>query len=265
MKTTPMTDTLPNWFDGPGLDQPEPGRFFHTTHRYPIIYLQITKCGCTYLRNLIYFLDHGRLHPDSTHIHAYPDDFVKADLIPRRVLKKSPYLFAIIRDPVDRFLSLYFDKIADTENHHDAGIRNRVTNAAGFDVSLSSDLETHRQSCLKILDWFGRNLDTKDEGKPNPHWQRQSMRLKRTEGLNPHLLTLYGLSWQLPQLLEPIIPDIADQMQAVRTRNESRKPFTRAEIMTPELEAAVQAVYADDANRYHRISAKWGPNPERNT
>ncbi len=262
MQTMIRPDPLPDWYSGDGLNMPGPGRFLFTTQRYPIFYLQITKCGCTFLRNLLYYLDNKRVHPDSSRIHSHEQDFLKADMIPRAVLLDSPYLFAVIRDPVDRFLSLYFDKLANRGSFYDHAMRARVSNAAGLDQSPELDLEGHRQNCLKTLYWFGLNLDTKRHGKPNPHWQRQSVRLSRMEGLKPRLLTLDDLSWQLPQLLAPIIPDIETAMSAVKSRNTTQKPFSRDEMLTPELEAAVYSVYRDDADRYARVRSEWAPAPE---
>lgn len=252
-----MNNLAPDWFKGEYLPAPGPGKFLLTTRRYPIFYLQITKCGCTFLRNLLYMLDHGTAHPDSRRVHAHNEDFFKADLIPESVLTSSPALFAVIRDPVDRFLSLYFDKIADTQNEADAGMRRRVTRAAKLDADVGDDLEGHRQNCLKTVNWFGRNLDTKDEGKPNPHWQRQSVRLRKIRNLDAHILTLDGLSWQLPFILKSTIPDISEQMAAVSTRNASRRMFSKAEILTDELQSAIHTVYARDQTRYQRISNNW--------
>jgi len=255
-----------DWFNKPGLEKPGrgpgPGRFFYTTRRYPLFYLQITKCGCTFLRNLLYYLDHDEIHPDSARIHAHEEDFLKADRIPRRTLRESRYMFAVIRDPVDRFLSLYFDKLVNLENRHDVGMRTRVAKAAGLRLAPDLDLADHRENCLKTLNWFEVNL-AGDAGKPNPHWQRQSLRLKRISELEPHLLTLSGLSWQLPKILDPLIPDIAEKMDAVRVRNESRKPLSRAEIMTPEIAAAVLRVYPEDSETYVRVAARWGKGPRQ--
>jgi len=252
-----MTTMLPDWFNNTPLEEPGPGRFYHTTRRYPLFYLQITKCGCTFLKNLIYYLDHGALHPNAKRIHAHEQDFVKADLIPRLVLKASPYLFVVVRNPVDRFLSLYFDKLADTSNDHDARMRQRVSRAAGLDLSPGAGISVHRQNCLKTLAWFQRNLDTKDEGKPNPHWQRQMVRFSHTKGLEAEVLTLDGLSWQLPALLSPLIPEIEDHMQAVRVRNTSEKLFDKAEFLTPEIIDAVHAVYPMDLEVYRAAAQNW--------
>lgn len=259
-----MTSNLaPGWFDKKLREEPGPGRFWYTTNRYPIFYLQITKCGCTFIKNLFYYLDHDQTHPESTRIHAHQDDLVKADLIPRRFMDSSPYIFTVVRDPIDRFLSLYYDKFADLDNKHDKGMRRRVSRAADLKIKRKMTLEDHQEACLKSLKWIGRNLDTKEEGKPNPHWQRQSQRLRQAERLNARYLTLDGLRWQLPALLSPVIPDIAEKMKAVGRRNVSPKPFSRDQIMTPELKEAVRSVYEQDTETYARVRAEWGPEPER--
>lgn len=256
-----MTDRRPNWYSGELLAAPGPGRVFFTTDAFPLFYLQITKCGCTFLRNLLYALDHGTPHPAAGRVHAHDEDFVKAGLIPGDVLARSPHAFAVLRDPVDRFLSLYFDKIADTTNTNDEAMRRRVVRAAKLDVGPGTSLATHRENCMKTLDWFERNLAGKTKGRVNPHWQRQVVRLSRTGDVAPRLLTLDGLSWQLPRLLSPIIPDIASRMAAVRVRNSSKKPFSRAEIETPALAERVHSVYLADLETYRRASADWGPAP----
>jgi len=252
----------PDWFDGALLDQPGVGRVLITTRRHPIFYLQITKCGCTYLRNLLYYLDHDTLHSDAARIHAHDGDFLKADLIPRRVVQGAPGLFTVIRNPVDRFLSLYFDKIADQKNQFDVGMRRRVSEGAGLDFSRD-DLATHRKNCLKTLAWFGQTLVKNPADRPNPHWQRQSVRLSRIKGLGARILTLDGLSEQLAQTLGPVVPDFARKAAAVNVRNTSEKRFSKDEIMTPEIETAVREIYEEDAVRYEKIKADWAASPTK--
>jgi hypothetical protein len=258
-----MTDRRPAWYDGPLLDQPGAGRVLHTTDRYPLFYLKITKCGCTYLVNLLHVLDHGVPHPAGSRVHSHDADFVKAGLLPPAAITGSPFAFAVVRDPVDRFLSLYFDKIADVENANDAGMRRRVMRMAGIDVGPGTSLETHRDNCLKVLDFFADNLAGNTPGGINPHWQRQAVRLRRAQAFGLTLLTLDGLKWQLPALLAPLIPDITEKMAQVESRNRSKKPFSRAEIETPELAERVHSLYAADLEIYRRARAERGPAPDQ--
>ncbi len=261
MTRVEMIDAPPDWFKRSGLGEPGPGQHYLTTARYPLFYLQITKCGCTFLRNLVYYLDHDQVHPDSTRIHSHNDDFITAARIPRWFLKRSPYLFAVVRDPIDRFLSLYFDKIANLDNKYDSGMRDRLTKAANLVLTPEMSIQQHRENCLRLLAWFDLNLAGKTPGRPNAHWQRQSLRLSHTKGLNPRLLTLSGLSWQLPEILTPLIPDIQQKIDAVTIRNKSKRLLSRDEILTPDIERAVLLLYAEDAETYAHARDEWGPAP----
>lgn len=256
-----MTGRPPAWLTKPPRDNPGPGQVFLTTDRFPIFYLQITKCGCTFLRNLLYFLDHDVQHPDAARIHSHDDEFVKAALVPLWIMRKSPYVFTVIRNPVDRFLSLYFDKIANLSNPFDRGLRERVIENAGLVISEDTDLAGHQDNCLRTLHWLERNLSGETSGKANAHWRRQSARIKRAAGIDLRYLTLDGLSWQLPIILSPIIRDIADRMAAISSRNQSPKPYSRVEILTPEIEQSVQHIYRQDAELFERVSAEWGAAP----
>ena len=119
MGSTPAGDLRPDWLEGAALPEPGQGKHLFTTRRVPLFYLQITKCGSTFLRNLLYRLDHDTPHEDSARIHAYPQDFLMADVVPPEIITSSPYLFAVVRDPVDRFLSRYSDKLVNLENRFD--------------------------------------------------------------------------------------------------------------------------------------------------
>jgi len=256
-------EAVPAWFTGTPRRKPGAGRVFYTTNRYPLFYLVIAKCGCTFLRNLIWYLDHDALHPDSANIHAHDEDLPKATLVPREEIQGSPYAFAVVRDPIDRFLSLYFDKLVTFRRPQDKWMHDLLVAQAGLETGPDLDIEAHRRNCLKALEWFAANLDGKTDEKVNPHWQRQSVRLAQAQGIDLRLVTLDGLGWQLSQVLAPLIPDIADRMQAVRERNTSPKPLSRAQILTPEIATAVLATYPEDAEIWARSRAHWGPAPRK--
>ena len=261
-KTRRMADVPPKWLAKPPRKNPGQGRFLITSNRYPFYYLQITKCGCTFLRNLIYTLDHGEQHEDSARIHAHDDEFIKATLVPIWLLKKSNFMFTVVRDPVDRFLSLYFDKIADTTNTYDKAMRRRLIINAELDVSPDTDLAGHQENCLRTLAWVKKNLAGNTPGKIDPHWRHQSTRIDKAKGLPMKYLTLEGLSWQLPVLLAPLIPNIASVMAQVKSRNISKKLFTKDQIVTVDLIAAVRDIYPEDATMYQAVADDWGQQPE---
>lgn len=74
-----------------------------TLRRAPVYYLPNTKCGSTYLKNLFYYLDHSAEHASGIDIHSNADDLVRAQTGDEESIRQSPYAFAVLRDPVDRF------------------------------------------------------------------------------------------------------------------------------------------------------------------
>jgi len=247
----------PDWYVGQPATGKGFGRHLYTTNRHPLFYVQINKCGCTFLRNLLFYIDNNRPHPFSDRIHSFDHEFVKASAIPAEVLTASKYVFCAVRDPIDRFLSLYFDKLCDVENQRDIWMRKLFEAEAGLQLGADLNLEIHRANCLKALNWIGLNLDGKTEAKTNPHWQRQSVVLGRVSAFRPKLLDLDNLSQQLAQLLLPLVPDIVEVISKITERNESIKPFSRAEIMNDELATAIHTVYPDDINLISQARRSW--------
>ncbi len=256
-----MTERAPLWLDSGAREKPGQGRLFFTTDRYPLFYLQITKCGCTFLRNLIYYLDHDQEHPHGGRIHTFEDDFIKAALVPRSQLQQSPYMFTVVRDPMDRFLSLYFDKIANPHNTTDVKIKKNMFKNARLKRNPRNKLGIHQHNCVQMLRWLDSNMAGETRLKINPHWQRQSARIARAGDMGLRFVTLDGLNWQLPALLSPLIPDIATKMNVVKTRNTSPKPIAKSDVVTPEIEALVSEIYAEDAAHYTQVNSEWGVAP----
>jgi Sulfotransferase family len=228
-----------------------------TTRRYPIYYLSITKCGCTYLQNLFYHLDHDALHHDPTNIHDYRGDMVRATDVSDEEILASDYGFVVVRDPVERFMSVYFDKVWDDASEDFPQLRQILKEDEGIVTGPSVTLEQHRENCAKFVEWVDRNLAKQTDFPPNPHWVRQGWRQRYARMFRLHGLTLDGLDWQLPRFLEGAVPDIAEHMKAVTVRNTTFRPFATEEILTPDLRAGINRLYAVDRKTYDRIASAW--------
>ncbi len=236
-----------------------PAQRMLTLRSAPVYYLPITKCGSTYLKNLFYYLDHAEEHAAGIDIHSNADDLVRAKAVDEENIRQSPHAFAVLRDPVDRFLSLYFDKIYGDGPNNFADIRAYLAEEIGLDLNRNLDADAHRENCIRFIDWLALNLSFKTDMPVNHHWRRQSSRLQRVDSLDITHLTLDGLSWQLPLLLGDVVPDIKQAMQAVKSDNRTDKPFARTEVLDAMLVGKIETVYADDMKLYQQASLKWQP------
>ncbi len=240
----------------PAPDRRSPAELMIRLRRADVYYLHIAKSGSTYLKNLFYYLDHGRMHPDGESIHGTPE-LLRATPEEFEAIRNSRHAFAVIRDPVARFLSLYFDKIYGEGPRNFPDLRDYFTQKVGLDLSRDLDLAGHRRNCRLLIDWIGENLAGNTDQPVNFHWRRQARRLKRVEPLQLELLTLDGLDWQLPLLLEDTLPDIREAMAAVRARNQSTAPVDKNAVPDADLLARINEVYAADRRLYDRAQARW--------
>ena len=237
--------------------QRTPSERMLTTRSYPLYYFAITKCGSTYLKNLLYALDHGDGHHDGDDVHRNDADFLRAGPDDTAKINASPYAFTVLRDPVQRFMSLYFDKIyGDGPNaFHD--IRLKLAADIGLDMNRALDVSGHTENCLKFIQWLESNLNGETEYEVNPHWRRQSSRLQRVKTLDLTHLTLEGLDNQLEALLAPLVPDLRAVARKVVARNRTLRPVATSAVVTPELQARIHRVYASDLRNWEKARAYW--------
>ncbi len=233
-----------------------PAELMLRLERADVYYLHIAKSGSTFLKNLFYYLDHGQQHIAGNRIHGEPE-LLRARAEDEARIRASKHAFAVIRDPLERFLSVYFDKIYGEGPLNFPDLREYFTETVGLDLSYDLDVEGHRRNCYLLIDWIAENLAGNTDQPVNFHWRRQARRLKRVESLDLELLTLDGLDWQLPMLLEEVLPDIREAMAAVQARNESVAPVNRADVVDAALRAKIEAVYTGDKRLYDRARARW--------
>ena len=235
-----------------------------TTRSAPLYYLPITKCGCTFVKNLLYALDHGVEHPDGINVHQTESGLIHADGHDYRTVFDSPYGFTVLRDPPSRFMSFYFDKIWGEGAVNFPRIRAQLEEDGVVDLDRDLGVEAHRANAYRLLDWVARNLQGETDIAVNYHWRAQTGRLRRARMFRLNHLTLDGLDWQLPLLLEPIVPDMAERMEAIRARNRSEKPISAGDVLDADLTKAIQTLYRADTILHDRARRRWlSQTPER--
>lgn len=236
---------------------------FFTSHKYPFYYLSITKCGSTFLKNLLYQIDHDRLHHDAKRIHDHPQDLLRAHQTPRWMIRRSRFAFTVLRDPVERFLSMYFDKIYGDGSQNFPELREEIALETGLDLRRNIDAKRHETNCLALLDWLEKNLAHDTDLPVNPHWRRQMARVATVSDYRLGFFTLEGLNWQMPMHFAEMIPDLAQRMAAVRNRNKTHYPVDKAEVATDAVRTRVAELYPEDTTQHARISHQWEQKKQR--
>ena len=211
------------------------------------------KAGSTFLRNLIWVLDHGT--PFSIDDKAFPKDLHVRDLTREELAQEVS--FYVIRDPIARFFSLYFDKvIGKPENRFqfitDTLIENRVFHD-GDDLTP----EQHGENCMSLLRFIGVRLRGQAKGPINPHWNKQIKRLAPAIDFGLKPLMLENLEAQMLHISAGRIAGLAGSLAMVSSRNRSPRPISVEAIVTPDIYQKICSLYPEDIQLYDLVKTGW--------
>ncbi len=226
---------------------------FYKLIEHPVYMAVATKAGCTYLKNLFYYINAGQVHPLGDQIHKRKDQLLRGEPEDLPIAKTSPYVFMVVRNPVQRFFSLYFDKIYNFDQGESFGwFRERYAPEIGLNLTPDIDKEAHQKNLSLMIDFIDKNLKGETPYPIDGHWRRQYAFYNVVKNFQPKLIPLESLSDALPMLLEEEIPNIREAMQAVNARNKSKKPFETDELRNWPLTKRIRSVYAQDMRLHKR-------------
>ena len=221
----------------------------------PVFMMAIAKSGCTYLKHLFYLLDHGENYPSGNKIHKDQSALLKATEDDHETILRTPYKFIVVRDPIARFFSLYFDKIYGQGPNAMHWFRAKVGDDIGLRYERDLGLAGHQENALKLAAWLRLNLNGLTVIERDFHWRPQASRYNHVKGYNPEIVLLSELKPKLTGLLSPIIPDIDEKMDSIPRHNSSQKPCDVSELLSDELEASLRRTYHSDFKLVQNLSA----------
>ncbi len=223
----------------------------------PIRYLVIPKCGCTFVKNLIWQLDHGESYINPPRVHERTRDFARVSQFNLSVdeVRAEDYCFVVLRDPVDRFLSLYFDKVVG------AGYRKFVPLRAVLRENHALEVEPvtgadHTSNCHILIDWIEANLTKGNEIGRDPHWTPQHFRMETIRAFDMKVLPINGLDAHLTLLLSDIVPDISQILEKLERYTTNSKEM-KDKVLDASLESRIIEVYKRDAENYGKLRSVW--------
>ncbi|MEP3636152.1 MAG: sulfotransferase family 2 domain-containing protein [Paracoccaceae bacterium] len=225
--------------------------------RFPVRYLVIPKCACTYIKNVLWRLEEGENYKNPIRIHSADSQMLRAsDLgITVKDVLEEEFAFAVLRNPVDRFYSLYADKVVGQGHKLYVPLRTVLATKYGLDVTTDT-AEGHTRNCEILLEWLASNLKSEIDLTKDAHWTPQVYRKNILKGMNLKVLLVNDLDRQLSVLLSPLVPGI-DQILTNLERNTSKKQFSRREVIVPSLRKKINTVFAQDRELFQRSRDLW--------
>lgn len=221
-----------------------------TARRCPVYALPIAKCGSSWVKNMLWLLDHPAPHPNPLDIHrTQGEDLISAAGRSVEEIAASPYGFALVRAPSDRLLSLYFDKVASERAF--PWLRERLCARGAPVLESGEDPELHGRVFDALIEEIRDSMRRRPGAlSVNPHWKPQSARLRRAGPLRLLRIPVPLGERMVGDLLEPAVPEIREILTRIPVRNAAPRPVPRAALLTPARRAAIDAIYPRDVELY---------------
>lgn len=234
-----------------------PLRRLYAVQNKNIFYLVIPKCGCTYIKNLLWGIETGKAYHDPPNIHDKDKLFSRAPDIGATVeaVRNCNTAFTVLRDPTHRFFSLYADKVIGSGHNRFVPLRDILRRRYGLDVD-SETIEGHQKNCSILLNWIERNFDGGSELAPDAHWTPQHFRGSIIEAFNLHIMILNNIDAQLDIIL-PRQQYGRAGVSDIASKNSSNTSSIRAEILSKNLVEKINKIYWRDRLMFDVTHDLW--------
>lgn len=228
-----------------------------TIKRYPLRYLVIPKCGCTFVKNLMWSLESGSSHGSPLRIHDDDSRFLRASTLGLSVeaIGAEKYAFTVLRRPIDRFISLYTDKIIGKGRALFPPVAALLADRRGLDLAPVS-IGDHQKNLAILVDWVEENIKEGSDLPRDAHWMPQMANEREIAQMKLHVLITSELKWQIPVFLGELVPGIRGYLDSVE-RNASRGGLMAHDLANSSLRRRIKQIYRKDQIAFKVANDQW--------
>lgn len=219
-----------------------------------VAYTQIPKCGCTTVKQYLYFIGEGRFYEGD--VHDAPAGFLswrREPALVRRELADAPHFhFTFVRNPYARLLSAFFDKVANPQsNGRFYGKPRMLAALKDYGVDPENDpVRAFRRFVIFVRD----NILFNQPLPPNLHWAPMAWHAAASVRMGLSFDAVYRVEnyeSDLSQLLGSVMPDRSYAPPHVRRFNPSlerriKRELPVAEYYDPTACAMMVEAFRDD-------------------
>lgn len=225
---------------------------------HDIVYCSIPKAGCTTIKNMLYYIDHGEYYRDPIMIHEDPDALYWPMSTDRaayiKAMERRKVTFTIVREPFARAYSAFNEKIFEEGRFSFPSYRRTLTEHYGArfpDPGEPYGTSDHADNFAKFLRLVRDGLRNRAKSRWNPHWAPQTQLIGlftrhitidligRIEALEPamrYVMEVAGVSCEIDY--------------AVRFNEGPKPPYRLHEIMTPAILELLAEIYGKDVANF---------------
>jgi Sulfotransferase family len=230
--------------------QPDDLPVIYIGRRKRLAYVLNAKAACTMALNFLFVSNHGYAYVNPPQIHGSRFAFIRlgpeygADQV-KAYNELAPETFAIVRDPLQRFVSAFISKVFTQHDANYADFRDLLTSIHGVDLSADAD---PAKSCLAFAKLVAAEKDIKHLDR---HFRPQHLNLAR-DGRFP-IDTLLRLEDR-----DAVLAFFSKWMSAEKARElisqglGATPDYPKEKFITDELIALVRKIFSRDYELFYR-------------
>ena len=227
-----------------------------TAARIPLVYLNVPKSAGTTIQNHLLYIANGRYAEDPQSIHQHPglrrsrEDSDETHALIERQLAEGALVFTFVRDPGRRAYACFNEKIMQGGRNSFVAIRQALERDWGLRPPPSGEppsLERQRENFAAFLRFVQANLAGDTAIRRDPHWCPQGpMLVQYRQHLKIHVVgKVENFAADMALVLHKAgvrrVPDVQ-----WRPWRHGPAPFSFEQVLTPELQALLDALYEPD-------------------
>ena len=220
--------------------------------KYPIIYLNMPKVGCTSIKNWMYKLDYGEFYKSPIDFH----DVEAAKLIHYQTNRSemedrfhTAFAFTFVRHPLKRSYSAFCEKVQTPGPRHFPDVRAFVQKHYGAILPETPTLEQHRSDFKAFLHFVRDTHLRRIDFRSDYHWAPQTESIN--DGLRRRSIDFIGRIENLDEDFAYVCKRAGLEPEPLPRFNEGPKPpFRYDEVLTDEIRDLGLVIYAEDLRNF---------------
>lgn len=230
----------------------------YASRRYPLLHVNMPKCACTTIKNLIYFLDTGQNYPSPVAIHADRHALLRRPGPSWREFqaanRSAKICSTFVRAPFARAYSAFNDKIFAQHAWSFPGVRQHIIEGYGGNFDIAADdygPGAHARNCAAFLRYAQDNIRGDTRHRPDPHWvpQAEIIRQARKAYAIDFIGRIESFQTGLRYLLEMVGSKEVPSPGVLHNPGPAA-PYSLDEVMTDEIYTLLETIYRQDLRQF---------------
>jgi hypothetical protein len=225
--------------------------------KYPVVYLNLPKCACTTIKNILFYLDMGKPLANALGIHksirsgSVLINFNSPVELKHSIINRN-ISFTFVRHPLSRAYSCFNEKVYHQSPYSFRGLRNSFLNQKYKlifpEKNAIYSIEQHSGNFEKFLFFIRDNMAGKTQYRKDAHWLPQTQLLNKFQKYTAidYIGRVERFREGIRYVLNSIGVNDSEYLSQIKCNEGDPPPFSYKEILNDRILKLGHEIYESD-------------------